>query len=156
MIFNPEYYDWRSVSSIEQDKKFADFLKRDRLRDFEMRETPLMRLCIFNLDDSVYKCLWSFHHILLDDRGFTLVLEEVDFFYEAFTQGLNSCPETPRPYRDYALWVGKRDLAKDEEFWRKNLAGFTSPTPLVVGAQLVVEKRATGSEGSVEIKILQL
>jgi len=36
----------------------------------------------------------------------------------------------PRPYRDYLAWLAEQELTAAESYWRAQLAGFTSPTPL--------------------------
>ena len=151
--FKGECIDWKCLSTREQGEHLEAYIQKDRAQGFNMGQVPLMRLAIFELGKEEYKFIWTFHNILLDDRAFPLILEEVFTFYEAFTENRAIELDDPRPYRDYVLWVGERDLAQDEKFWRENLAGFTSPTPLVVGAPLAAEKKAMGSEGSVEIRI---
>jgi surfactin family lipopeptide synthetase C len=153
--FKGECFDCKYLSRREQEESLETYIQKDRAQGFNIDQVPLMRLAIFELGKEEYKFIWSFHHILLDGRAFPLILEEVFTFYEAFIENRDIELDDPRPYRDYVLWVGERDLAKDEKFWRENLAGFTSPTPLVVGAPLSPEKRSMGSEGSVEIRIAE-
>ena len=145
--FKGECFDWKHLSTSEQEESLETYIQKDRAQGFDIGQVPLMRLAIFELGNEEYKFIWTFHHILLDGRAFPLILEEVFTFYEAFIENRNIELDDPRPFKDYVLWVGERDLAKDEKFWREHLAGFTSPTPLVVGAPLATEKKTMGSRG---------
>lgn len=151
--FKAECFDWKQLSAHKQEESLEGYIQKDRAQGFNIGQVPLMRLAIFELGNEEYKVIWTFHHILLDGRAFPLILEEVFRFYEAFIENRDIELDQPRPYRDYILWVRERDLAEDERFWRENLAGFTVPTPLVVGDPLAAGKRDVGSEGSVEIRI---
>jgi len=151
--FKGECFDWKHLSTHEQEESLETYIQKDRAQGFDIGQVPLMRLAIFELGTEEYKFIWTFHHILMDGRAFPLILEEVFTFYEAFIENRDIELDDPRPYRDYIMWVGERDLAKDEKFWRENLAGFTSPTPLPMGASLSVGVGALGTGSSVEIRM---
>jgi len=151
--FKGECFDWKHLSTREQEESLEEYIQKDRAQGFNIGQAPLMRLAIFQLSSDEYKFIWTFHHILLDGRAFPLILEEMFTFYEAFIENRDIKLDDPRPFRDYVMWVGERDLAKDEKFWRENLAGFTSPTPLPMGASLSAGIRALGSGSSVETRI---
>ena len=104
----------------------------DRGRGFVMSEAPLLRLALFQLGEKNYRLIWTFHHALMDDRGYTLVLREVFAYYEAFQRGKELELPRPRPYRDYIDWLNRIDGSMSADFWQKKLNGFTAPTPLVV------------------------
>ncbi len=151
--FKAEYIDWRHLPQGSKEENLEAYFEKDRKKGFDLGEAPLMRLAIFRLGDEDYKFIWTFHHILLDGRAFPLILEEVFEYYHAFSMKKNLELAAPRPFKDYVTWVGKRDLAKDEEFWREHLKGFTSPTSLVVGTLLTSETKTPGNQGIVEITI---
>lgn len=151
--FKGEYFDWKHLSTREQEERLETYIQKDRAHGFDLGQVPLMRLAIFELGKEEYKFIWTFHHILLDGRAFPLIFEEVFTFYQAFIEDRDLELDDPRPFKDYVLWVGERDLAKDEKFWREHLAGFTSPTLLVMGSTISAGIRAMGSEGSVELRI---
>jgi surfactin family lipopeptide synthetase C len=127
-----EQQDWRSLSRQEQEARLSAYLRADRRRGFELTEAPLMRLALFWRAEAGYQFVWTFHHALLDGRSFPIVLKEVFAFYEAFCQGQTLELEPPRPYRDYIDWLQQQDLSQLELFWRRQLKGFTTPTPLTV------------------------
>jgi amino acid adenylation domain-containing protein len=149
---SPRYVDWGDVPPTELDERLEDFLRKDRVNDFKMTEAPLMRLSVFRTGRPEVKCVWTFHHILLDGRSFPLVLEEVFGLYEALRTGSDVTLPAPRPYRDYIEWLLARDLSADERFWREALAGFTAPTPLPV-SPASLGKRELGGEGVEEFRL---
>lgn len=59
-----EQQDWSSLSDREQSTKLQAYLQSDRQLGFELNITPLMRLALFRLQESVYQFIWTFHHAL--------------------------------------------------------------------------------------------
>ncbi len=127
--------DWRGLPAEEQRARLAAFLQADRAQGVEPSKAPLMRLALFRLSDDAYQFVWTHHHILLDGWSLPLIFKEVFAFYEAFCRGQDLHLERSRPFRDYIAWLRKQDLSQAEAFWRKELKGFTEPTPLWVGRE---------------------
>ncbi|MEG4634885.1 condensation domain-containing protein, partial [Microcoleus sp. AR_TQ3_B6] len=125
-----QQFDWRGLSSVEQQEKLEAFLQADRKRGFQLFKAPLMRLTGLQMDKDIYEFIWSFHHLLLDGWSLSSVLKEAFAFYEAFCQGQDLYLKRSRPYQDYIAWLQQQDLSKAEAFWRLTLKGFTAPTPL--------------------------
>ena len=145
-------YDWRGLSEAEQVERHQTYLQCDRQRGFDLALAPLMRLALFRLGDAEYRLIWTFHHILLDGRSFTLLLKEVFDFYEAICQGQMVSLPAPRPYRDYIEWLQQQDLSKAKDFWQQLLKGFSTPTPLLpVQASSHLLDRA--AHGEVQIRL---
>ncbi|NJM89924.1 MAG: hypothetical protein HC847_25040 [Hydrococcus sp. RU_2_2] len=122
--------DWRHLSPSQQQEKLEVFLECDRDRDFQLTVPPLMRLMLIQLADNYYHFTWSFHHLLLDGWSVPLIFQEVFAFYQAFSKGQDISLASPRPYRDYIVWLQKQNLAEAEVFWRRMLNGFIAPTKL--------------------------
>ena len=76
---------------------------------------PLARLTLVRLGDAECRLLWTFHHAILDGRGFPVVLREVFDAYDAARAG-HAAPtvETRRPFHEYAEWLAARDAAAGE------------------------------------------
>lgn len=122
--------DWREAGAVEQQARLQAFLEADRAQGVEPSKAPLMRLALFRLADDAYQFIWTHHHILLDGWSLPILFKEVFAFYEAFRQGADLQLEKGRPYRDYIAWLQQQDLSQAEAFWRSELKGFTTPTPL--------------------------
>src|SRR5436309_1409863 len=126
-----EELDWRSLPASERRQRLATFLSADRERGFPPGAPPLMRLALIHLADEEHFFVWSHHHLLLDGWCLSLVLREVLACYDAFRQGRDLHLQLPRPYRDYIAWLGGRDEAAAEAFWRRTLGSLAAPTRLV-------------------------
>ncbi len=122
--------DWRSFNADAQQARLESLLEADRKRGFDLAKAPLMRCTLLRLTDQDYRFVWSHHHLILDGWSASLVVKEVFESYEALCAGGDGRLRAPRPFREYIGWLGKRDSAADETFWRANLAGFSQQTRL--------------------------
>jgi len=138
-----ERHDWRELSPVLREERFAAHLENDSRRGFKLNRAPLMRLALMREGERAWRFLWTAHHIVLDGWSLALLLREVMLAYRAYAAGAE--PELPpvRPYGDYLAWLEGRDLGAADEFWRRALAGFTAPTPLGI-------ERRTGRAGQGE------
>ena len=134
--------DWRGVNESDREARFEALRLADLARGFDLSQAPLMRAVLLRTADDRHDFLWSFHHILMDGWSMFHVLQDVFGAYDALrTQG-TFAPATPRKYRDHIVWLSKQSLPRAEEFWRRNLAGFTAPTPLPIDPSLHPEPDA--------------
>jgi len=122
--------DWRGLAAEEQERELTLYLAEERRRGFDLRTAPLMRLGLIRTGDAAYRFVWTHHHLLLDGWSMGIVLRDVFMLYEAELVGDDPLTAVPRPYRDYIAWLGQRDPARAEAYWRRQLAGFREPTPL--------------------------
>ncbi|MGH9427181.1 MAG: condensation domain-containing protein, partial [Terriglobia bacterium] len=127
-----EELDWRGMTPAERDKRLQIFLETDRKKGFDFGAAPLIRLALLRLDELSYRCIWTFHHILMDGRSFPTVLREVFALYEAFRSGRHMALDQPRPYRHYVQWLKQQKPSASEAFWRTTLEGFAAPTSLLL------------------------
>ncbi|MFF7597669.1 amino acid adenylation domain-containing protein [Streptomyces mirabilis] len=127
--------DWTDLTTVEQDARLADFLREDRARGFEPGQAPLMRIVLIRRGPDVVQLVWSHHHLLLDGWSLSRVLQEVVAAYRARLE--RRAPQLPpvRPYRDYIGWLGRQDLNTAEDYWRRTMAGFDTPTPLPAASE---------------------
>jgi surfactin family lipopeptide synthetase C len=136
-----EEADWSGQSQQRQEDLLNTLLTADRRRGFHLPSAPVMRCTLIRFGESVYQCLWSYHHILLDGWSLPLVLKEVLDLYEGYRLGKEVRLERPAPYGNYIAWLRQQDLSKAERHWRQTLDGFSSlatvgPAPTSAGAHL--------------------
>ncbi|OLD63512.1 MAG: hypothetical protein AUI47_08965 [Acidobacteria bacterium 13_1_40CM_2_68_5] len=124
--------DWRGLPGAEQERELERFLASDMRRGYDLSRPLLQRLAIMRLADEVHQFVWSHHHVLLDGWSLPVLLKEVMTLYQACRREEEPRLEQARPFRDYVAWLQRQDLAAAEAYWRNALAGFGSPTPLVV------------------------
>jgi amino acid adenylation domain-containing protein len=131
-----EQQDWSNLSDTEQEQKLRAYLHSDRTIGFQLDIPPLMRLALFQLNESLYHFVWTFHHALLDGRSLLIILKEVLTFYRAFSQGQEIDITEPHPYKNHIQWLHQQDWSKNAEFWQESLQGFNTPTPLLLDQNL--------------------
>jgi len=136
-----EIRDWQTLSPTQQQIELEKLLVADRTRGFDLAQAPLTRLFLLRLSPERYHCIWSSHHLLLDGWSVPLLLQEVFALYEAGCRGETLALEQPRPFRDYIVWLKRQDMNRAESYWRKALAGFSTPT------RLSLERVATDETG---------
>ena len=125
--------DWRGLAQEEQQARMAAFLEADRARGFDLLQLPLMRLTLIRLAEHAWQLILSSHHLLLDGWSAALLFQSFFVAYEALSRRQPPPAQRSRPYRDYILWLQQQDLARAERFWREQLKGFSSQTPLIAG-----------------------
>ncbi|MCY1022277.1 non-ribosomal peptide synthetase [Pyxidicoccus sp. MSG2] len=140
-----EQHDLQGLTEREQEARWKAVLESDRRRGFTLSAAPLMRLTLVRLGPELYRCLWSYHHLLLDGWSLPLCLREVALHYDALSQGREPELEPTRPYRDFIAWLSRRERAEAEQYWKQSLQGFAAPTPLWVdrGTELPPQADAT-------------
>ncbi len=121
---------FQGVPPGEVECQLEAFLDADRRRGFDLAEAPLTRATLLVLGEAEHILIWTFHHALLDGRSFPVIVNEIFAFYEAFAEGRDRTPPSPRPYRDYIAWLKTLDHGAARTFFRETLKGFTAPTPL--------------------------
>ena len=124
------YYDWRDLPASTHEDQLQDFLEADRVEGFALDQAPLLRLTLIQTDGDGYWFIWTNHHMLLDGWSRAQVMQEVLVSYKAFAA--HQMPDMPlaRPYREYIHWLQRQNQNLAERYWRKQLAHFTTPTPL--------------------------
>jgi hypothetical protein len=149
--------DWRAggrAGQQDEASRFATFLEDDRARGFELRQAPLIRCALLRTGEARWRFVWSFHHLVLDGWSLTRVLGEALSLYRSLTGGEAMPGVTPegiadllpraRPYRDYIGWLQSQDPARAEAFWRRELEGFSEPTPLPFELREAGKRAAAG------------
>ena len=89
-----------------------------------------MRLALFHLSDADYRLVWTSHHALLDGRSRLVVLEELFALYEACCRGESLSLAPAPPFKAHIDWLAEQDFSHAENFWRRELGGVRSSTPL--------------------------
>ena len=123
--------DWRGLSAQEQESRLENYLHTDLRHDFELTKAPLMRLALFQISETEYQFIWTYHHALLDGHSRLLIVKEIFAYYEAYCQGDDLQLKQPRPYRAHIEWLQQQNMSKAKTFWQQTLKGFSAPTRLI-------------------------
>jgi amino acid adenylation domain-containing protein/non-ribosomal peptide synthase protein (TIGR01720 family) len=139
-------YDWTELPEAGWQEELRLLLARDRVAGLSLATAPLLRLAIAELSADEVLLVWTFHHVLLDGWSAAQVFGEVCEQYAAIVGGHETALVVRRPFREYLQWLGERDHQQAEEYWRRVLAGFASPTALPFDRQPVEAHRAESTE----------
>ncbi|MGH3921078.1 MAG: amino acid adenylation domain-containing protein, partial [Pseudonocardiaceae bacterium] len=140
------YHDWRHLSHDDREAQQRQVLAEDLAAGMDLTEAPLTRLIIARLSDAELLLVWTSHHILLDGWSTGAVFDEVGQEYAAIVEGRAPRLVARRPFREYLQWLARQDQRAAEDYWRRVLSGFDSPTPLPYDRQAVEAHRAQSSE----------
>ncbi|WP_081902619.1 non-ribosomal peptide synthetase [Lentzea aerocolonigenes] len=119
-----ERRDWSQLDDAAQQEQLQELLASDRALGFDLAAPPLMRLYLVDRGEGRLWLVWGLYQGLCDGWSLPVVMDEVTAVYRG--QSL----EPVRSYRDFIAWLGRRDPAESEGFWRGYLGGFAAPTPL--------------------------
>ena len=124
-------YDWSECSNEETAEKLAAFMQSDYESGFDLKRVPLNRMTLIRTEFDSYEFVWSFHLLLMDGWSMQVMLRDLLTLYHSHCTGQPIELEPPLPYRQFIKWQQQQPQDQAEAYWRKTLAGFTSPTPLV-------------------------
>ncbi len=125
--------DWRGCAA-DLDALHA-WLSADRQQGFALEEAPLMRCTLIRTAAPGYYFVWTYHHLISDGWSLSLLLRELMTSYQAACQQQPLTLPSPRPYRDYILWLRRQDRPRAATFWQEQVQHFTMPTPLAIDRQ---------------------
>lgn len=119
--------DLGELSRSEQEKLIASQANEFASLHFDLAHGPLIRARLLRLRDDEHVLLFCMHHIVADLWSLNVLVNEWVKLYDAFSKGWPSpLPELPVQYADYAVWQREwlqgEVLAKQLEYWRKQLA----------------------------------
>ncbi len=128
-------HDWRSLSAQERQQRLDMLQQREEQEGFDLQRAPLLRLSLIRLEEQTYYFHLALHHLLVDGWSQSRLIGEVQAYYLSYSREHNLQLAPVRPYRDYIAWLQEQDTEQAEQFWRRYLLGFTSPTRLAVDQQ---------------------
>ncbi len=105
----------------EADSQNADEAVNSCIREFNLVEPPLIRVCLIRLAEEEHILVLDLHHIVSDGVSTNIITGEFLTIYRG--------SELEKPvlqYKDYAVWEKESDgyrkmLEKQEGFWREQL-----------------------------------
>ncbi|WP_026281361.1 non-ribosomal peptide synthetase [Paenibacillus massiliensis] len=125
-------FSYRDV--VGQDTIVSDYMRQDRYRGFDLGKDVLLRVAVFRMGNQSYRCVWSYHHILMDGWCMSLVTDEVFTTYFALLNGQQLQESTVTPYSDYIHWLERQDKESARRYWNDYLTSLEQQT-LLPGVQ---------------------
>lgn len=139
-----EYFDWRHWSRHECEERLHRLLSDELREGFDFSLAPLFRIRLFRFDETHYRFVRSYHHVLLDEWCTSEILSHFLANYEALIRRRRLPDWQAPPFRDYIAWIGRQHDREVADFWRRELKDFTEPTPLAIDRPLAENAQAAG------------
>jgi len=124
--------DLRALAPAERVARASAYAEAERRKGFDPTRAPLLCFALLRVDEGAFRFVWTMHHLLLDGWSTQIVIKELFAIYLGLTGGAPARLDRPRPYGEYIAWLKKRDAAATAAFWKKELGGFSAPTPLAI------------------------
>ena len=125
-----EHHSLLGLPREEQQAHINEHIAAERRRGLELMLAPLLRLSLFELAPNIHHVVFTRHHILTDGWSIPIVFRELLSAYQVECDSRTPQWKPSRPYHDYIRWLMAQSLTRSESFWRSELQGFRSPTPL--------------------------
>jgi amino acid adenylation domain-containing protein len=113
----------RSEAEGELDRSIS----AEAQRAFDLARGPLLRVCLFRLEEEEFAALLIMHHIVSDGWSMGVLVRELAALYAAYSAGKPSpLEDPPLQYADFAHW--QRQLLSGEileeqiGYWKEQLA----------------------------------
>src|SRR5205814_7913150 len=81
------------VAGEERENRLQALASEESVKSFDLSRLPLIRVSLFKLAEAEHVLIVNLHHIVADGLSVGRLLEELDVFYRAFTEG--SEPRVP-------------------------------------------------------------
>jgi amino acid adenylation domain-containing protein len=123
--------DLQHLTAAEQWRRVESYLEDTCLPEFTPTALGQFRHAMFRVGPRTYWWVWVGNYLLLDGAAFPRLMGEAHAAYQAIRAGRTPDLPEPVPVADYIGWVASQDEHERLDYWRKALAGFTRPTPLL-------------------------
>lgn len=121
----------RTIDSLSVDKAVAEEISRP----FDLRNGPLWRVLLLQLNTDEHVLVLTVHHIAADGWSMQVMVDEFSALYQAAACGSEAgLAELAVHYSDYARWqrdwLDAGEGARQLTWWREQLAGSQAPLEL--------------------------
>lgn len=114
--------DFSRIDRSCQQEEVSDWLKNDVQLPFDLGKAPLIRMRVLKLAAQENLLVMTSHHVITDDRSYTVLLDSLEKLYAAACQGITPPEINPMQFREYQKLLERSvDVAaikEDEEYWK--------------------------------------
>ncbi|MCY7538400.1 non-ribosomal peptide synthetase, partial [Bacillus pumilus] len=115
--------DLSHLNHQEQQKVLDQYKKQVRKQGFHLTNDLLLKVAVFQLNETNWHLIWSNHHIIMDGWSMGVLMKKLFHYYESFRNGRTPDRSQGKPYADYIQWLGKQNKQEAESYWQKRLDG---------------------------------
>ncbi|MBT2572354.1 amino acid adenylation domain-containing protein, partial [Bacillus sp. ISL-51] len=146
-----QFIDLREMTEARKEEMLQEYAREDKIRGFDLEKDALMRLFILRTDETTYRFIWSFHHILMDGWCLPLITKEIFDHYFAVLQQTQPEQSTITPYSQYIEWLDRQDAEEAKRYWDQYLEGYEEQTGLPKDNHLAEDERYIPEKVTCEI-----
>lgn len=119
----------RPLPAAERDVEMDRICAEEAKKSFDLVTGPLIRVGLLQMEDEQSVLTLTLHHIVIDGWSVSLIMEELQAIYGAYTKGQESpLPELAIQFGDYVVWhkewIASPEIRQQLENWKKKLAGY--------------------------------
>ena len=112
--------------------EFESIARSELRRPFDLNRGPALRVVLLTVPgETRRRMIFTAHHILVDGWSLAVFFTEMLAVYRA--GGSADGLPTPRPYRDYIVWLAEQDRAGAVAKWNEYLRGVSGPLMVADG-----------------------
>ncbi|WP_027150836.1 non-ribosomal peptide synthetase [Methylobacter tundripaludum] len=121
-------------------------------KPFDLEQGPLLKAALFSCADDDHVLVFCAHHIVVDFRSLSILLEEFKMHYLGQAQDL---PEPASSYADYVAWqsayLADRRAEQDWQYWQRQLSGDLPKLALPIERQTACSSSCRGQAETLTI-----
>ncbi|WP_254257969.1 non-ribosomal peptide synthetase [Methylobacter tundripaludum] len=121
-------------------------------KPFDLEQGPLLKAALFSCADDDHVLAFCAHHIVVDFRSLSILLEEFKMRY------LGQAPDLPEPavsYADYVAWqsayLADQRAEQDWQYWQRQLSGDLPKLALPIERQTACSSSCRGQAETLTI-----
>ncbi len=115
--------DLSQLNHQEQQKVLDQYKKQVRNQGFHLTNDLLLKVAVFQLNETNWHLIWSNHHIIMDGWSMGVLMKKLFHYYESYRNGRTPDRSQGKPYADYIQWLGKQNKQEAESYWQERLDG---------------------------------
>ncbi|MBZ9521407.1 non-ribosomal peptide synthetase [Bacillus safensis] len=115
--------DLSHLNHQEQKKVLDQYKKQVRKQGFHLTNDLLLKVAVFQLNETNWHLIWSNHHIIMDGWSMGVLMKKLFHYYESYRNGRTPDRSQGKPYADYIQWLGKQNKQEAEDYWTERLDG---------------------------------
>ena len=117
------------LTGEERDNRLQALASEESVRPFDLTQLPLIRVSLYQLEETERVLVINAHHIVVDGMSIGLMLDELNTVLSELSPpaAIRMPSDLAVQYADFAVWqrqaIAKGAYASQVEFWRKQLHG---------------------------------
>ncbi|MEI5907548.1 condensation domain-containing protein, partial [Bacillus spongiae] len=128
-VYSEPILDFELIDMKHCDHSYIrEYLDKETHRPFKLEEEPVYRFRLLEISSDKYIFLFMFHHIAGDGGTYSIILDEIGYFYNRLNEGKDlDLDSNVNNYSDFIDWQkdklsGKRG-EKLKSIWKNKLSG---------------------------------